>query len=197
MLFTIEWLYCKCYTPWSWPTFLWPNIANVNGEIASAKMCYGFYICWYLPLNNAIVKVVFSHLDQLFQGQLLQVLISLKWWQLAQMCPGFYRFCYLLSYGASAKVVLHDLDLRFQGQICQMLISQKWWELVQKCVMGLLHILIFAIESSHCKSNAQWPWPTFLLFLRSIISSVNISETVGASVKMLIMICFHLYGTCC
>ena len=82
------------------------------------------YTGWYLLSNVTIANIVLRGFDLIFQGQIFQMQISLKW--LAKHASyGFYRIWYLPLNCAIPKVVLCDVSLLCQGQIFQMLIPRK------------------------------------------------------------------------
>ena len=134
----------KNYTPWPWPTF-WRStlyetliyltlfeLAKCEGQFLQISI---FAIEWQHS------KIVFGDRDLLLEGQIYEMLISLKWWRKETWNVNIYetasasawenrwddfsRFWHLPSKDNIAKIVLHDLDLLFQCQIFQMLMSRK------------------------------------------------------------------------
>ena len=66
---------------------------------------YDFYTGWYLPSNVTIANVILRGFDLIFQGQIFQLQIFIKW--LAKHASyGLYRLWYLPLNGAIPKVVL-------------------------------------------------------------------------------------------
>ena len=87
-----------------------------NGESYLKNSSYGFCRFWYLPLNCAIHKVVICDVGHLFQGHIIQLLMSQKRWELEPKISNT-TFIDMSSIGAIAKVVLIDPDPQFQSQL--------------------------------------------------------------------------------
>ena len=143
---------------------------------------YEFYTGWYLPSNGTIANVVLHGFDQIFQGQLFQMQISLKW--LAKHASyGFYRFWYLPLNDAILKVVLCDVSLLFQGQIFQMLISRNRCELRKYVKYDFCGRWYLPSISNHCENHTLRPWLAISWLKLQIFTKVF--QQIG----------LHLHGT--
>ena len=83
MIVVIEWDHCECWTSCFWPDFSRSNFSNrIISECLAKNAPYGFHRFWYFPLNGAIPVVVLWDISQFFQGQIFQILMSRKRWEL-------------------------------------------------------------------------------------------------------------------
>ena len=143
---------------------------------------YDFHTGWYLSSNGTIANVVLRCFDLIFQGQIFQMQISLKW--LAKHASyGFYRFWYLPLNGAIPKVVLCDVSLLFQGQILKILISRKRREMRKYVKYYFYRRWYLPSKSNHCENQTLRPWLTILWSKLQIFT------------KLFQQICLHLHGT--
>ena len=143
---------------------------------------YDFYTGWYLPSNGTIANIVLSYFDLIFQGQIFQMHISLKW--LAKHASyGFYRFWYLPLNGAVPKVVLCDVSLLFQGQIFQNLIYRKRCKLRKYVNYDFYRRWYLPSKSNHWANHTLRPW------LAISWSKLQIFT------KLFQQICLHLHST--
>ena len=132
--------------------------------------------------NGTIANVILRGFDLIFQGQIFQMQISLKW--LAKHASyGFYRFWYLLLNGANPKVVLCDVSQRFQGQIFQTLISRKRCKLRKYVKYDFYERWNLQSESNNWENHTLRPWLA--------ISWSNLQIFT----KLFQHICLHLHGT--
>ena len=139
-----------------------------------------FYTRWYLPSNGTIANVVLRGFDPIFQGQIFQMQISLKW--LAQHTTyGFYRLWYLQLNGVIHKGVLCDVSQFFQGRIFQMYLGSG-----ASCAnMSNTTFMDWYLpsKSNHCQNHTLQPWLAISWSKLQIFS------------KLFQQICLHLHGT--
>ena len=90
------------------------NIAIANKYKFAYGLDNGIYALdlGLLLSNGTGTNVVLRGFDQIFQGNIVQMKIYLKW-LVKHASYGFYRFCYLTLNGAITKVVLCDVSLLF------------------------------------------------------------------------------------
>ena len=128
--------------------------------LASVKMTFiGFDICHRTaPLS----KNVLCDLDLLFRHEKFWILISRKYWELAQKC--LLRLLQMLTFVIEwchlESCTAWPWPSFWKSIIFKMLIAQNL-RANSKCVIRRLQILIFAIDWRHCKSSIRWSWPTF------------------------------------
>ena len=84
LIFAIELDHFECCsTPLLWPNLSRSNISmQISLKWLAKHTSYGSYRFWYLPLTDAIPKVVLCDVSILFQCQIFQMLISPKRYEL-------------------------------------------------------------------------------------------------------------------
>ena len=113
--------------------FQYKKIKNVDiSETVRASANNVWIMCtfWHLQCIGVVASIMLLDRDILFEVQHLNVLISLKRWELEQQKNAhndFYRCVYFPSV-TIAGCTHNGRDLLFQGQNYKILISGKQWE---------------------------------------------------------------------
>ena len=131
---------------------------------------YDFYIGRNFPSNGTIANVLLRGFDLIFQGQIFQMQIPLKW---------------LAKHGhwTAPFVVLCDVSLLFQGQIFEMLIYRKRCMLRKYVKYDFYRRWYLSSKLNHCENH-------------TLRSGLAISwSKLQIFTRLFQQICLHLHGT--